>query len=127
MKAEPSVLSPLAQWVQTFSGQMDLPGVLLLVMLVGMVLLAILAQQGEDFELRRMLLDENEKPSMLRILAVGAWGVSSWVLMKDAISAGGADATLLAVYLAAWSGAPVAAKLIEALAVKWGSRGGGMP
>jgi hypothetical protein len=40
--------------------------------------------------------------------------------MKDAISMDGADPPLLAIYLAAWSGAPVAAKFIEALNNKWG-------
>jgi len=108
-------------WLDKIGGQVDLAGLVLIAMLSMMVWLFILAQQGEKFDFRRMLVDDNEKPSMLRILAVGAWAFSSWVLMRDAISIQGADPQVLLIYLAFWSGAPIAAKLVEALQAKWTS------
>ena len=108
-------------WLEKFLGQVDLAGLILLGMMAVMALLFMWAQSGENFDFRRMLLDENEKPSVLRVLAVGAWAMSSWVLMRDAVSKDGANETLLAIYLIFWSGAPVAAKLIEALQAKWTS------
>lgn len=108
-------------WALKFLEQLDLAGVVLIIMLAGMATLFWLAQRGgpDSFDMRRMLVDDNDKPSVLRVLSVGAWAVSSWVLMRDAITVEGADAPLLLVYLGAWSGAPVAAKLIEALQTKW--------
>lgn len=108
-------------WGQRLAEQLDLAGVVLIIMLTGMFVLFWLAQRGgpEGFDLRRMLLDDNDKPSVLRVLSVGAWAVSSWVVMRDAITVEGADVPLLAVYLAAWSLSPVAVKLIEALQAKW--------
>lgn len=106
-------------WATKFGEQLDLAGIVLVIMLAGMFVLFWLAQRGKDFDMRRMLVDDNEKPSVLRVLSVGAWAVSSWVLMRDAITVEGADAPLLLVYLGFWSGAPIAAKLIEALQAKW--------
>src|SRR5262245_60474086 len=112
----------MSGWVDKFLEQLDLAGVILLFGLVLAVILFMCAQRGKekgaDFDFRRMLTDDADKPSMLRILAVGAFFVSSWVLMRDAISINGADSTVLAIYLASWSGAPVVAKLIEALESK---------
>lgn len=108
-------------WAQKFAEQLDLAGVILIFMLAGMVWVFVLAQRGgpDTFDFRRTLTDDKEKPSLLRILAVGAWAASTWVLMRDAISVQGADPTVLGLYLAFWSGSPVAVKLIEALQAKW--------
>lgn len=106
-------------WAQKLLNQLDLAGFMLLVMFVIMVAMIVIAQSDPDFDFRRMLLDDNEKPSMLRILAVGAWATSTWVLMRDAISVQGADVQVFAIYLSFWSGAPIAARLIDALQAKW--------
>jgi hypothetical protein len=109
-------------WADKFLGQLDLAGFILLAMMGLMIWLFYWAQSDDGFDFRRALKDENEKPSMLRILAVGAWAMSSWALMKDGISKDGADPAILAIYLGAWSGAPIAAKLIEAVHAKWTNR-----
>lgn len=109
----------IREWLKVMLGQVDLAGLVLIAMLCFMMLLFMCAQRGEGFDFRRMLVDDNEKPSMLRILGVGAWAFSSWVLMRDSISIQGADPTVLGIYLAFWSGAPIAARFIEALEKKW--------
>lgn len=106
-------------WLTKFGEQLDLAGFLLLAMLLMMAFLFVMAQRDPEFDFRRMLLDDNGKPSVLRGLSVGAWAFSSWVLMRDAISLNGADAQIFVIYLAFWSGAPIAAKFVEALQAKW--------
>jgi hypothetical protein len=119
MNSTPSAAAAMQSWIDTFLRQLDLAGLILLGIMAIMATLFVLAQLSENFDFRRALVDENEKPSVLRILAVGAFAISSWVLMRDAISKEGANENLLAIYLVFWSGAPIAAKFIEALHAKW--------
>lgn len=105
--------------------QLDLAGIILVVMFVGMAVIFWLAQRGgpDSFDMRRMLVDDAEKPSVLRILSVGVFAIMSWVVMKQALTVGGVDSLLLTLYVAVFGGGPIGVKLIELLQTKW-SKGG---
>ena len=114
-------MSVLAKWADTFLGQIDLAGLILIALIAAMVWTMILAQRDAEFDLRQALLDDNGKVSFLRLAGLGAFAVHSWALMKNAVSAG-PDVTLFVSYGVIWSGAPIAGKLIEALQVKWAAK-----
>ena len=103
----------MTAWLQTWAAQLDLAGVLLVVMIVAMIWTLVLAQRAEGFELRTVLLDDSCKVSFLRVCGLGAFGFSSWVLMKDTIDGNGVDPTVFLIYVAAWSASPVAGKALE--------------
>jgi hypothetical protein len=93
----------------------DLPA-LVLMLLMSLALWVIWrAQRNGKFDFSEMLRDENGKPSGLRLSVLGAFAVSSWVLMREALEAGPLDPQVYFVYLATWSGALVFVKGVE----KW--------
>ena len=100
-------------YLHALAAQLDLAGLLLVVMILAMVWTLILAQRAEGFDLKTVLLDDGGKVSFLRVSGLGAFGFSSWTLMKDTLTADGVDPTIFLVYVAAWSGAPVLGKALE--------------
>lgn len=111
----------MSVWAERFAEQLDLAGVILVIMFVGMASIFWLAQRGgpDSFDMRRMLVDDDDKPSVLRILAVGVFAVMSWILMKQALTTGGVDSLVVTLYVAVFGGGPIGVKLIEALEAKW--------
>lgn len=106
-------------WLATFLAQLDLSGAILLGFLVAFGWTMMLAQRAPGFDIKQVMLDDNGKVSYLRLVPLGAFAVHSWALMKDALSQGGVDPVLYAIYGAIWSGAPIAVAMIEALKAKW--------
>ncbi len=100
-------------WLHNLAAQLDLAGVLLVVMIVAMIWTLVLAQRAEGFDLKTVLLDDGGKVSFLRVSGLGAFGFSSWTLMKDTLTADGVDPTVFLIYVAAWSSAPVVGKALE--------------
>lgn len=92
----------------------DLPAVVLVVALLVYGWSIYKTQTRADFDFADMYKGDDGKPSTGRVIAVGAWVISSWVLMQDIM-----DATptpeLFWAYVIAWS----AAKPLEKAAEKW--------
>ncbi len=99
--------------------QLDLAGILLVILLLLMIVILWRAQRAEGFDLKEALKNDEGKVSFLRICSLGAFAFSSWALMKQTLAAGGIDPLLYGEYVALWGGMPMANKFIDALQVKW--------
>jgi hypothetical protein len=120
VKTDPVTIGQTLQgWATLILMQLDLAGLVLVGLLGVMIVTLILAQRSPEFNIQQMMLDDNGKVSFLRVAGIGAFAVSSWVVMKDTISSGGANPMIFWGFVGVWSGAPVAGKLIEALSLKW--------
>jgi hypothetical protein len=82
----------------------DLPAVVMVAMLLIFIWTLYRTQQQADFNFADMYRGDDGKPSTGRVVAVGAWVVSSWVVMQDTLDA-----------VPTWS----AAKPLEKFADKW--------
>ena len=107
-------LAAAAALFNAFAFEKVVPLVALTVMLVGIAWLLNKAQKKDGFNIEQMLTDETNKPSAARVLAFGAWAVSSWDLMSARLS-GASSAEHIWGYLFAWSGALVFVKFAD----KW--------
>jgi hypothetical protein len=101
--------------------QLDLAGIILLLLIGIMVGTLWRAQKADDFDIREMLRNDEGKVSVLRICSFGAFAFSSWGFMKDALSSGGPTLWIFVVYIALWGGMPVASKVFDKLDV-WGGK-----
>ena len=93
----------------------DGPFMVLLILLAGLTLALWVAQSRGRLDLARMFQDDAGKESGLRFAILGSWIISSWVVMADQVSQKQGDPMLLGIYLAVWSGTPIASKIID----KW--------
>jgi hypothetical protein len=93
----------------------DGPFLVLLVLLAGLAGMLWRAQANSKLDLANMFKDDAGKESGLRFAILGAWVFTSWVLMALAVGKSDYIVQAFTVYLLFWSGAPIAAKLIE----KW--------
>lgn len=98
---------------------LDVPAAILAIMVILAMYVIYKAQQRDDFDFGDMLKDDNNRPSALRFGIFTSLGVSSWVVIYDTINFSGADPYVLVIYVSFWSGAPIAAKFVEALQAKW--------
>lgn len=95
-----------------FAHAFDGPFTVALILLAGLAVMLWRAQRSGRLDLARMFTDDAGKESGLRFAILGSWVMSSWYLMASVVK-GNSDAMLLGTYLLFWSGAPIAAKLIE--------------
>jgi len=109
----------MSKYIDLLLPQLDLAGILLIVLLAAMMWIMVLAQRAEGFDLREALLNDEGKVSFLRICSLGAFAASTWALMKDTLSTGGVDFSIFSSYIALWGGMPVASKMIDAVQAKW--------
>lgn len=112
----------LERWLAILVGQFDLAGFLLLLLVASMLWVLWRAASAEGFDIKDVLRDDNKKPSFTRVAGLGAFAFSSWVLMKDVLSANGAHPEIFWSYIIVWSGAPIASDLVKALEAKWTSK-----
>ena len=92
----------------------DLPALVLAALLIGFAVSLYLVQRRNDFDFAQMYLDENGKPSTVRVLSVGAWVASTWYVMQDMLD-GVPTPEVFWGYVITWSGA----KVLEKGAEKW--------
>jgi hypothetical protein len=92
----------------------DLPAVVMVAMLLIFAWTLYRTQLQTDFNFADMYRGDDGKPSTGRLVAVGAWVVSSWVVMQDTLD-GVPTPELYWAYVIAWS----AAKPLEKFADKW--------
>jgi hypothetical protein len=93
----------------------DGPFTVLLFLLGGLGVMLYVAQHKGKLDLSQMFKDDAGKESGLRFAILGAWIMSSWLLMSDTVNQKQGDPTLLGIYLATWSGSAIFARLID----KW--------
>lgn len=86
---------------------------MLAVTLLAAIFVVIRAQSRDDFDFADMLKDESNKPSLFRMLSIGAFGASAYTLMLYALSEKVTE-WMWMWFLIAWSGASVIAKAIDA-------------
>jgi hypothetical protein len=89
------------------------PFVVLLFLLAGLGLMLWKAQRTGKLDLSNMFKDDAGKESGLRFAILGSWVISSWGLMALVVSKSEYVVPAYICYLLFWSGAPIAAKLIE--------------
>lgn len=111
---EPDYLKAAAALFNAFAFEKVVPLVALMVMTIGIVYLLKKAQGKTDFHIEQMFQDESGKVSAFRVIAFGAWAISSWDLMAARMANTMTDGQLWG-YLLAWSGSLALAKLAE----KW--------
>lgn len=92
----------------------DLPAIVLVAALLIYAWSIYKTQTRGDFDFAEMYKDDQGKPSTGRVIGVGAWVISSWVLMQD-IMDGIPTPEIYWAYVIAWS----AAKPLEKAAEKW--------
>jgi hypothetical protein len=92
----------------------DLPAVVLVVMLLAMWRMLVKVQKRPDVDMIDILRNADGKLSWLNTGGVGAFAISSWVLMHDALANTVSDQQWWA-YLLIWSGAPVSNAIVN----KW--------
>jgi hypothetical protein len=92
----------------------DVPKVVLVVLLAGFAWSLWRVQKRADFDLAEMYKDDNGKVSAFRFIAVGTWVAATWYTMQTMMDGVPDDYTFF-VYVAVFSGAKVAEKMIE----KW--------
>lgn len=90
---------------------------LLFVFIFGAGLLMFKLQRRKDFDWAQLVMDEKGFVSAGRFLALGAFMVTSWVVMTMAMGNTLQEAFGLG-YLAAWSGTMIASKAVDAYATK---------
>lgn len=99
----------LVWWASAFDG----PFAVLLLLLAGLAIMLWRAQKNGHLDFAKMFKDENGKESGLRFCVLGAWIISSWVVMADLVAQKQGDAALLGIYLATWSGSAVFIRALE--------------
>ena len=101
------------QWVST---NIDFPAIILLMFIMFGVWVLFQMQKRADFDLAQILCDPTtNKPSMFRVLGLGCFGISSWVIMYILFKNNGQiDKWLFGIYVLIFSGTPVASKAIDA-------------
>lgn len=101
----------------------DLPAIILLliVFMGGYVLYKTQASTTNHFDFADMLRDDKNKPSALRLGIFVCMAISSWAIMYLIVSTKTIDTWVLVAYMAIWSGAKVAEKLVDAYAISKGA------
>jgi uncharacterized membrane protein YeaQ/YmgE (transglycosylase-associated protein family) len=105
-----------------FAHSFDGPFTVLLILLAALGAALWMAQHRGKLDMANMFKDDAGKESGLRFAILGSWVISSWYLMASAVKEG-ASMGLLGTYLLFWSGAPIAARLID----KWDGSFPGKP
>lgn len=91
-----------------------IPLLILVVMMASIWRLVLFAQRKEGFNIERIFLDEEEKPSAARLIMLMAFAFSCWYLSARVFS-GKPDANEFYAFLAAWASSLTLIKLAE----KW--------
>lgn len=107
-------IKALAAW---WMSMVDFPALILLIILAlgGWVLWKTQKNPDNDFDFSDMLRDEFNKPSAFRLAIFVCLGVSTWAIMYMLVNnKGKIDAWIFIAYMAIWSGAKVADKLVDA-------------
>ena len=101
----------------------DFPAIiLLLIVLMGAyVLYKTQSSENNNFDFSDMLRDDKNKPSALRLGIFVCLAISSWAIMYLIVSTQSIDTWVLVAYMAIWSGAKVAEKLVDAYAISKGA------
>lgn len=86
--------------------------IVLFAMLIGTAVVMFKAQDRNFFDFGNMLRDDNGKENALRLAALGAFAVSSWIVMQLTIT-GNMTEAYYAIYLLTWSGSAVLLKFLE--------------
>lgn len=107
-------LEKISAWQFWEAVRWDLPALVLFCMLLAYAWSLWMTQRRRDFDFPDMYRDERGKPSTSRVLSVGAWVVTSWVLMQDALD-GVTTTELFWAYALVWS----ASKPLEKAVEKW--------
>jgi hypothetical protein len=97
----------------------DGPFAVLLLLLSALGLMLWKAQKSGKLDLSAMFKDDAGKESGLRFAILGSWIFSSWALMSMAVSKHGDLVMAMGLYLLFWSGAPIAAKILEKWEPPW--------
>lgn len=97
----------------------DIPAVVLLILLGAFWSIVKASQARPDFDFSNMLKDDAGKESAMRLGIFVSLAISSWVVIYDTIHNKAGDSNTLLIYMAVWSGAKVAEKLVDALSNKW--------
>ena len=108
----------------------DTPAIVLLAMLLAALYVMYKAQQRTDFDWADMLRDDAGKPSAFRLAIFVSLGVSSWLLIYVTMKIVGTSSTWVealnalfpwyAVYVAVFSGAKIAERIVELVGIKFG-------
>lgn len=96
-------------------GLVDIPAVLLLLFVAAGLWMALRAQRKEMLNFARMLKDEQDKESAMRLGVLVAIVASTWVLMKAALQNSEHLPQLYWAFLITWSASPV----LREAAAKW--------
>ena len=104
----------MRDWIMEHAAK-DVPLVMLVVMLLASFWMLWCAARRPEAFVGRMLVDVDGKPSALRLVQLWGFMFASWVMMRDALRAEGADVSIFAIYVAATFGGPIAGKMID----KW--------
>lgn len=104
----------MSSWKFWETVRWDLPAIVMVAMLVVFAWTLYRTQQQADFNFADMYRDDDRKPSTSRLIAVGAWVISSWVLMQDVLD-GVPTPEIYWAYVIGWS----AAKPLEKMAERW--------
>jgi len=101
---------------QKWLSMVDFPALILLIITLLGVYVIYKTQQDphNQFDFADMLRDDTNKPSALRLAIFVCLAISSWAVMYIIVSTQTIDSWLLIAYMAVWSGAKVAEKLVEA-------------
>jgi hypothetical protein len=87
--------------------------VILLVTLILLLVVVALAQRRDDFDWADALRDDStDKITVLRVTAIGAFGVSSWVVMHEATENQMTD-TMFLIYCVTWSSSILLSKFLD--------------
>jgi len=92
----------------------DLPTVVLIVMLGFSVQIVRLAQRNGKVDFSEMIKDDTGKASALRLVVLGAFAISCWVIMHESLVAGQVSSELFLGWLGIWVTAALGGKGIEA-------------
>ena len=95
----------LAEWAKP-------ENVVLAIGLIGLALALMLANRRGRLDLSQMFKDGAGATSAGRVTAIGAFIVSSWIVMKAALANARSD-NAFGLYLVAWSGSMVLSKAID--------------
>lgn len=104
----------MRDWIMDHAAK-DVPLVMLVVMMFASFWMLWCAARKPESFIGKMMIDPDDKPSVLRLVILWGFMFASWVLMRDALRPEGVDVSVFAIYVAATFGGPIAGKFLE----KW--------
>ena len=91
----------------------DVPLMALFIMLFMSFWMLFCAARRPDSLLGKMMQDGEGKPSVMRLVTLWGFNISSWVVMRDTMRPEGVDVSVFGIFVAATFGGPIAGKLLE--------------